>query len=480
MGTHPYLTLTDGTTTITIANGLGTNTNWSLVRGSWEPAVSVRQMGQLGDRFVPVVESFQLNIRGTTVADAYTNVQTLQNLLDKAQRWALGETGVSAVKIVYAPKGGTSDSTNPYEALIVGADGEKPMVILDSRTYDAGLLSVILGVTVRFVRRGLWTRQTATTATSGSVTAGQVWSVTMGATHPIPSPIDITYTLPTTSNTLGDAYITQDQVIVTAASSSDIAVIDSASMTINTGGTVVTSNALGGSVINGGGGSTVDVTIPFSSIGLLQTAGQYLVIMSGYLNNTSVATLTWSQQWNAFNTATYTETLQATVPANSLAAQAVVLGVITVANSNSIDHLDLTLVDTLTVTNSIDYVVLVRITDATRVLRIAPIPIEASSLSWGASSVVYAAIKCRVTSAWEPIHRCYNGAGTLNVSNDMRGDAVVMMTGTTLAGVWLCTNTTGGTGGTGGSYRVAQQPASSAAHSTTFTVDRYRGALIPD
>src|SRR3990170_3534484 len=100
MATNTYLVITDGTTTVTIADGAGGATNYKFAYGTWAPAVAPLRRSQLGGRgpYGDVIEEMQLHITGSTVPNALANLATLAQLLDQAERWSRGEN-VSAVLI---------------------------------------------------------------------------------------------------------------------------------------------------------------------------------------------------------------------------------------------------------------------------------------------------------------------------------------------------------------------------------------------
>lgn len=202
---NPYLVITDGTTTVTIADGSGGNTSYILEPGNWTPAVAGLRRGQLGGAgpYEDVVEEMILHIKGADAATAYANLDTLNRLLDAAARWYRGEfndysTGASdppnAVKIKYAPKGSTTASTaTPYIAHILGPVESESGASLSAKWNQAGDSFIIDGVRVRFMRRGLWVCG-SDTASSSATDNGTVAAIGMSATLNTFSPTNITVT----------------------------------------------------------------------------------------------------------------------------------------------------------------------------------------------------------------------------------------------------------------------------------------------
>src|SRR5512139_3583418 len=121
-----YLAVSDGTTTCTIADGAGGATSYRLKYGGWAPEVAPLRKSTLGGRgpYAEVIETLTLNIHGSSAADAYAKLQTLNTLLDQAERHARGEQ-VTAVVLKYSPDSATvSSSASPLQARIVGRAAE--------------------------------------------------------------------------------------------------------------------------------------------------------------------------------------------------------------------------------------------------------------------------------------------------------------------------------------------------------------------
>jgi hypothetical protein len=206
MATNQYLVITDGTTTVSIADGSGGATSYRLLRGTWAPNVAGLRRSQLGGSgpYADVVEEMQLIITGATAEIALTNVQTLYTLLDQADRWYRGE-GVATVLIKYSPRGATTSSTaNPLQAVILGrAEGDDSAMSLPDIFEDVGLFLYVANVTIRFRRRGMWLH-TEETASSSATTNGDIATMTLTAL-PYPSPTKITVTN-ITENYTGNFY----------------------------------------------------------------------------------------------------------------------------------------------------------------------------------------------------------------------------------------------------------------------------------
>lgn len=196
--TYPYLVLTDGTDTVTIQDGLGGQTSYALVSGSWASAIAGLRASALGGRgpYADVPESMLLNIYGATAATAFANLAKLARLLDRATRWARGEN-VTAVLIKLAPQGSEVSSTaSPLQAAVLGrAPGDETAGVALAAHWDqVGQTFVIPNVRLRFLRRGLWLH-TAVTASSAATDNGDVATIApAGGALNVASPTKLSFT----------------------------------------------------------------------------------------------------------------------------------------------------------------------------------------------------------------------------------------------------------------------------------------------
>lgn len=193
---YPYAVLTDGTTTITFADGAGGTTNWGMVRATWAPAVAGRRRSLLGGAGVyeDVVEGFRVNVRGSTAAAAMANLAALVALLQQAERWARGED-VAAVLFKYAPQGSEVASTsNPFRAVVrgpVGSSGAAGGVALPVTFADVGMLYEISDVSVSFIRAGLWTLDAESAVLAASGVQPNKATTTFASAATIESPVRV-------------------------------------------------------------------------------------------------------------------------------------------------------------------------------------------------------------------------------------------------------------------------------------------------
>jgi hypothetical protein len=197
MSTGLYFRITDGTTTVTFNDGTLANTGGTHPITDWSPAVASLRRDTLGGRgrYEDVIETATFDIIGADAPTIYTRLQTLNALLDQAERWALGEK-VAAVIIQYSPVGGTTSSTsNPLQAVVLGrAQGDTTQKIALPSDYphtaSGGL--ALRNITLRIWRRGAWHLNKPTTgdgtttrvSSSASATNTALANLTFTGTSP--------------------------------------------------------------------------------------------------------------------------------------------------------------------------------------------------------------------------------------------------------------------------------------------------------
>jgi hypothetical protein len=229
---YPYLVITDGTDTVTIQNGLGTPTNYQLVRGEWAPAVPGWRDSPLSGReeYNEVEEEFALNITDTTADGVWSRLDTLVRLLDKADRWRRGEN-VSAVLIKYAPQGSLISSTaDPLQWVIKGrALGDKTSgVKLPVTTNDAGMIFSINDVGVRVLCQGMKKVDTEDSDASTSTTNGDLATINLAGAIGVPSPTRLTITNFCWGKSSGSRF--RNSIVMLAELSTDIVIVNAESL----------------------------------------------------------------------------------------------------------------------------------------------------------------------------------------------------------------------------------------------------------
>lgn len=192
---HPYLVLTDGTTTVTFSDGVGGATSYPLAgRNVWAPNIASLRRDALAGRapYGDVIEELTINIIGATAAAAMSNLATLARLLDQAERWRRGDN-VAAVALKYVPQGSTVHSTStPLQAIVLGrAVGDETNTVgLSPEFNDVGLIFWIRDVRMRFIRRSQWLGASESASSSAAGSSAR-HHVAFGSSHPEFSPLKI-------------------------------------------------------------------------------------------------------------------------------------------------------------------------------------------------------------------------------------------------------------------------------------------------
>jgi hypothetical protein len=180
---------------LNILNTSGTPSNYQLAYGGWSPNVSQRKTNLLSGSvsYTPVEEELTLNVvSAVSAADCTNKLQTLLNVLDKADRWADNQLQ-PAVRLFYLPKGSTK--TLAYNSLIISNHSSINWADLPVTYDDVGAIYRINGVKIKFLRLGLWFQSdTSDTAAGASTQAAFTGTLTLsGTASPIPSPIDLSF-----------------------------------------------------------------------------------------------------------------------------------------------------------------------------------------------------------------------------------------------------------------------------------------------
>lgn len=274
------LRLTNGTTTLDLLD----STNYLALAETWAPNVAKLRRGQLGRGiYEPVIEEFEIMVRGATAAIALANLQTLSSLLDQAERWGRLEP-VTAVRLQYQPNG--SALASPVEAVVMGYDADSSFIGMSTTIEQRGN-AVIGPIKLRFKRGPLWIGADVA-ATSSAVASGNTMTATFASAASVMSPVklEINSSAFNYSNTPGlpDGY-------VLVASSTGRLVFIEAESALATGWTSVSdAQARGGAVARSGSAVNYYTTLPGVSI----DARVFAVFASVRLNVTTgvpVATL---------------------------------------------------------------------------------------------------------------------------------------------------------------------------------------------
>lgn len=288
--THPYLAISDGVTTLTIADGAGGQTSFPLQRGVWAPSVAPLRASVLGGRgpYEDVIEEIELHITGADAATAYSNLQSLNRLLDQAERWARGDY-VNAVLLRFAPQGSTvSSNSAPLRVPILGrapGDTSHTPVTLPQTFGETGLTKFVLGVRLHIWRSGLWIDSAAESGVSSSgVQQPGIMTATFASSHTTSSPIVLTLNDLNNSN----ASSLTNSVLLATDAANKLQIIEAEAMTA-TGYTSVAdaaNDARGGSHLRyTPTGTTFAASGVNTSIGSPSTAWRQFTVFAAVRNN---------------------------------------------------------------------------------------------------------------------------------------------------------------------------------------------------
>lgn len=196
--TQPYLEITDGVSSVKLMDSTLTTAaqiatlNYRLTFGGWAPKIAHRNKGPFGLPYMPVMEEMTIDVRGATPDAALLNLQTLNNLLDQAERWFNNEV-VNPVFIRYQPKGSVK-STYLQDVIIgrgIGDQSDGSMIDAPNDFNVVGDMYWIRGIRIRFWRRmGTWLCETAT-KTLTNQSQRSIMTVTWDDNASVLSPLEL-------------------------------------------------------------------------------------------------------------------------------------------------------------------------------------------------------------------------------------------------------------------------------------------------
>lgn len=439
----PYLVLTDGTDTVTFADGLGGITNYPPVRGQWAPAVAGLRDSLLGGRgpYADVAEDLSCNIRDTTAALCWSDLDKLARLLDKAQRWwKRNESSLNPVLLKYAPQGSTIASTaSPLQALVLGraSSDELNGVVLPADVNDAGMLFEIYGVTVQCLRRGAWLGATET-ASSSSAANPSILTATLPSSTNTSSPIDIRlagFGAQATPIPLPAGFV------LVSPTSAGLLIQEAEALTA-TGYTSVAdagNNARGGSVLRYT--PTGTAIAASGSANLTSLSGQVIGIYAAVRNNSAVATFQIDALISYAGGQVRTPT---TLIDNSTTnPQVVYLGTVAFPTQAALLQFEIAASTTTgPPTLDIDYLVCIDLTDSTLARAIA-LPVQ-SVPATGVITNLGISVEHQSLTAQNPRVVTKDGTGGTPGYLSYRGDATLLSRGNTISAVVLMTGGPGG------------------------------------
>lgn len=219
---YTTLELTDGTTSCNLVD----NVNYSLVEGSWSPALTWFNESPLGDVYPRVTESLVVNALGSTGAIALANHDKLQRLLIQARRWAKGENGIAPVLWKVQMQGSTLAAA--ASSLVYGLPGgpavvPPPTMIDDLFGYGTSGYA-IEGIGIQFQHQGAYYTATESMTTPSAEVNGVIQNVSFLTTVTQFAPLTITLG----NFAAGGGIPTTGGMLIVSNSTNHIKIVDSA------------------------------------------------------------------------------------------------------------------------------------------------------------------------------------------------------------------------------------------------------------
>lgn len=491
-----YLAISDGTTTVTIADGtvsaLGVpgSTNYPLVRDQWAPNVATVKQSLLGgNKYTDVIEEIVIHIKGVDEATLYSSVQTLNNLLEQATRWAKGEKNATPVVIKYVPRGSTLHSNStPLQALILGIEpgNDTSSVGLPVTFNNTDLHYYILNVRIRFKRRGLWLG--ATESASAAAAANPSVLVVIPPSSPsVPGALQVDFTGFTTVAGTGDLVMPSTGYLIVCASPTTAINVQQADSPVSTSlaaSLTATSTVDGTTRASGGNFYRLDyVGVAVDGAALLRyelpaamQSAKRIGVFLNYRNNTASDYTISAQGWKVVDRFALS-TPEIYIAATASDPAPLFLGIL--ANNYGFDTIQITVRRGATITGAqtfdIDTVVFVDMDSP--YCHIISFDIATKDLVLGAS---YASKSVNLTIKNDPltqrVAQLYVDILTtgLLLDGSYYGDLGLLGKGAGIYCLWYCTHAYGGT-----VYWTTQNNAGSAILNIGATVTRRLGYLTP-
>ena len=472
---YPYIAITDGTTTVVFSDGANGAVNYPIERGRWAPQIPPLRMGQLGGRTVydDVVEELEIYVTGASASAAMANLATLNGLLDQAERFTRFGENVAPVLFQYAPQGSTIASTAaPYQAMILGRapdDTTRSPIDLPDTFTDVGMTQKVLGVRVRFWRRGqLVSTDVSNTSSSGSNPAKLTATLGSSATASSPMKVDLNGFATTTTPTLPNSYL------IIAPATSYVSIFDASLMTVGADAGYATSAEAAKKPYNGTNvlrytATTTTAKNTGSLADVSFTNGKRVQVLVVVRNNTfgSVPTTTFQIRANIASDAGTVSTPYQPVEASNQFPQIVNLGVAVVASAMT--GVSLTIISSNgsgSPTIDISHIVVVNVDNERS--RVIPIDGKTVSLSAGAFTLT---LDDQILTGEAPIAKAAGASSTFNLLG-YHTDIMLATTGTTVTAIWLAT-------GGFSSDRWRFTNSSDTILTNTLAVTRHTSYLVP-
>lgn len=469
-----YVALTDGTTTVELTDTI----NYALV--SYAPVVAPLRDSDLGGQgpYEDVVDTITFHAMGCTAAEAYAAAAVVNDLLDQARRWWLGDNVAVVILVIQAQ----DSALSPLQVVVQGrVPGSAPNLALQAAWNETWGKYVIQNITIQSQRRGQFLSPTTESASSASATYPTIHTATFSTSVTRFPPIDLSIS----GFTAADVFNLQVGYCLIAPASR-LLLIEAEGTTASSSGTgTVTATtvadaaklASAGSVRRWTGTTAFTGTVQNLStlLGGFSTSAPVGVFAAVRLNSSTITGSWTAEGWS--NAAIVSQTAALPVVYASNQPQIISLG--TLKSRGGIDQVSISFtgVFPITTTLDIDYVVLIRLDDAaSRVVGLADnVTNRLSAIPGGTAEVLE--MRANALTDVTPADRYYDAANNITEYAGYTGDLFLVMAGTTVGFTLLSTGS--GPSGVGNAWRPATT-AAGAAISSVVTVTRRLAYLIAE
>lgn len=456
--------LTDGTTTQSlIGSGVYLQNDGGPPKVA---ALGLETLGQIGP-YQDMELELRVNITSAGASTTAAIIRVITQLFHQARCWDDGEPGVAAVRLEAQI---TGSSVGLLEAVVL-----KGELILPDSYHDLFVIGEVNGATLVMTLRVFLAAQ-ETAANSSATNVGDIFTITLASSHPLLSPIRLTWTAPVS------ARVPVRGPLIITGSSSDLGVLEGE--TIGAGGSfsLVDPATIGMTVARGG--QVLGFTTPAGLRDLRQVsyANMPAVLKSGpaqvdvwavgaAFDASDLFTLAW--QYTGGNDIVTRTSAAVTLPGaveNFVGARAFYAGTIDVPEGGLAKlYLDMEGAAAGDLFY-IDYFVFVVQKRTTFVMQ--PF-IYAGADVFGSGNTMRGVWDAAQTAVPDPVIAVERTTGSPRTSAAPLGDAWVGVQGSTLAGIWLAVDRDN-------SFRVANTAGGTTPLSVTFSAARRKVYPLPE
>jgi hypothetical protein len=425
---------------------------------------------QLGEETLGQVGPYQdmqveIEINITTAGAITTNqiIRQLQTWQYQARRWNDGVPGIAAVRLEAQITGSTAGL---MDAVVLDLDLELP-----DDYHDLFVIGQVDGATLRMTLRVFLAAQ-ETAVNSSATNVGDIFTITLASTHPLLSPLRLTWTAPNSGRNPAEG------PLIITGSSSDLGVLDGE--TLGAGGAYSLSTPVNTAVARGTqvlrfttpAGLREARQVTYANIPAVLKSGPVQVdiwAVGAAYDDADLFTLAWQYGGGNDQTLRISSAIEVRGESGS-AVRAFYAGTLDVPEGG-LDQLYLD-VEGAAVGDllDIDYVVFVVQRHTTFVMQ--PFVYAATNV-FGTSNTMRGVWDAAQTTTPDPLIAVERTTGSVKTSASPLGDAWVGAQGSTLAGIWLAVDR----------FNAFRYPSASGATtplSVTYSAARRRAYPLPE